>query len=175
MTPHAPDEPTAGRSFLARYGATILGGGIAAIPAALFRYQGELGLSAQEIWFICYILACKWTTDLPHPSLRQMAERSGYTEQQIHRIKNALVDKGLLVLIPRRNALGGLVANAYDFGSLFGRLETLLRRDGVQGDDDFQDSAAGRSGSVGNPRGRKGEFATARRDNSSVTVVIPPP
>ena len=175
MTPHAQDEPTAGRSFLARYGATILGGGIAAIPAALFRYQGELGLSAQEIWFIGYILACKWTTDLPHPSLRQMAERSGYTEQQIHRIKNALLDKGVLVLIPRRNALGGLVANAYDFGSLFGRLETLLRRDGVGGDDDFDDPPSGLSGSGGNQRRQKSGGSTASQANSGATAVIPPP
>jgi hypothetical protein len=94
-----------------------------------------------------------------------MAERSGYTEQQIHRIKNALLDKGVLVLIPRRNALGGLVANAYDFGSLFGRLETLLRRDGVGGDDDFDDPPAGLSGSGGNQRSRKSGGTTASQAN----------
>ena len=41
-----------GRSFLARFGPTLTVGGIAALAAALFRYQGVLGLSPQLVWFI---------------------------------------------------------------------------------------------------------------------------
>lgn len=121
------------RSFQARFGATILRGGIAAVPAAIFTYQQALDLSPQEIWFIAYILARKWSTDLPHPSLRKMAERTGYSEQQLHRIKNSLLGKGYLRLVERHQANGGQASNAYDFSDLFGRLEALLIRDGVAG------------------------------------------
>ena len=71
-TRYAPDPPPdKTRSFLARYGATVLRGGIAAIPTALFTYQARLDLSPQEVWFISYILAHKWDEDLPYPSLHQ--------------------------------------------------------------------------------------------------------
>src|SRR6476661_642656 len=118
-------------TFLARYGSTILRGGIAAIPTALFTYQALLDLSPQEVWFISYILAHKWDEDLPYPSLRKMAERTGLSVRQLHRIKDAIVEKGYLLLVPRHRAEdGGQDSNAYDFGGLFGRIEELLRADG---------------------------------------------
>ena len=46
------DQPN--RRFLARYGAIILRGGIASIPTALYRYQGELGLKPNQVWFIAF-------------------------------------------------------------------------------------------------------------------------
>ena len=61
------------RSFVARYGATILRGGIAAIPSALYRYQAELRLQPQLVWFVSAILAHKWDADMPDPSLKRLA------------------------------------------------------------------------------------------------------
>src|SRR5690349_12870013 len=63
--------------FLSRFGATLLSGGIAAIPMALYHYQAELGLAPQEVWFVGYILAHRWTDALPYPSLRRMSRRTG--------------------------------------------------------------------------------------------------
>ena len=104
---------------------------IAAIPTALFTYQALLDLSPQETWFISYILAHKWDEDLPYPSLRKMAERTGLSVRQLHRIKDAIVEKGYLHLVPRQRADdGGQDSNAYDFGGLFGRIEELLRAEG---------------------------------------------
>src|SRR6476646_6037965 len=131
--PRVAPDPTADktRSFLARYGSTVLRGGIAAIPTALFTYQALLDLSPQEVWFISYILAHKWDEDLPYPSLRKMAERTGLSVRQLHRIKDAIVEKGYLHLVPRRRADdGGQDSNAYDFAGLFGRIEELLRAEG---------------------------------------------
>ena len=129
---YTPDPaPDKARTFLARYGATVLRGGIAAIPTALFTYGALLELSPQETWFISYILAHKWDEDLPYPSLRRMAERTGLSVRQLHRIKDAIVEKGYLVLVPRHRAEdGGQDSNAYDFSGLFGRIEELLRVDG---------------------------------------------
>lgn len=117
------------RAFLARFGATIIQGGVTAIPSALYLYQGELGLTPQLVWFISAILARKWNASLPYPSLKKMAERSGVSEQQLHNYKNQLVKQGRLQIISRTNAQGGQDTNFYDFNMLFEQLEALLIRD----------------------------------------------
>jgi hypothetical protein len=123
-----------GRSFLDRFGATILRGGIAPVPATLYFFQAELGLSPQEVWFIGYILAHKWDEDLPHPSLVKMAERVGVSRRQLQRIRGSLTAKGLLSCVSRHQAAGGKASNGYDFSGLFGRLERLIREHGPRGE-----------------------------------------
>ncbi len=86
MTTALPAAAPPGRSFLERFGATILQGGIASIPSALYFYHAEVGLSAQEVWFTGYILAYKWDEDLPYPSLVKMEERSGMSRRNLLRI-----------------------------------------------------------------------------------------
>ena len=130
--PHT--DPRRGRGFLERFGATILQGGIAPVPTTLYFYQAELGLSPQEVWFIGYILAHKWDEDLPYPSLAKMEARTGMSRRNLLRIKDSLVGKGLLALVPRFNADGGQESNAYDFTALFEQLEDLIRRDGPRGE-----------------------------------------
>lgn len=121
--------PDARYRFLARFGATILSGGIAAIPTSLYHYQAQLGLVPQEVWFVGYILAHRWTDALPYPSLRQMSRRTGISTQMLHRYKQSLVEKGYLTTIPRHRPSGGRTSNFYDFSGLFDRLEQLLRGD----------------------------------------------
>lgn len=135
------------RRFLARYGATILRGGIATIPKALYRYQAELGLRPQQVWFVTAILAHKWDADMPKPSLKRMAAQTGVSEQQLHNYKNELVRAGWLAVVNRQNERGGQEANYYDFSALFGALEERLRRDKPRpedepGEDDEEDDPA---------------------------------
>lgn len=115
--------------FLARFGATILSGGIAAIPMALYHYQAELGLVPQEVWFVGYILAHRWTDALPFPSLRRMSRRTGVSTQMLHRYKQSLIEKGYLTTIPRHRPSGGRTSNYYDFTGLFKALEEHLMHD----------------------------------------------
>ena len=115
--------------FLARFGATILSGGIAAIPMALYHYQAELRLVPQEVWFVGYILAHRWTDALPFPSLRRMSRRTGVSTQMLHRYKQSLIEKGYLVTIPRHRPSGGRTSNYYDFTELFKALEESLLHD----------------------------------------------
>jgi hypothetical protein len=128
--------------FLARFGAVILSGGIAAIPKALYMYSAELRLIPQEVWFVGYILAHRWTAELPFPSLRKMSAHTGVSPQMLHRYKNSLVEKGYLEIIPRTRPSGGRSSNYYDFSGLFARLEELLTRDNggraedLEGDDE---------------------------------------
>ncbi|HET7772152.1 MAG TPA: hypothetical protein VFN74_25490 [Chloroflexota bacterium] len=115
--------------FLARFGATILSGGIAAIPMALYHYQAALGLIPQEVWFVGYILAHRWTDALPFPSLRRMSRRTGVSTQMLHRYKQSLIEKGYLTTIPRHRPSGGRTSNYYDFTALFKALEESLQHD----------------------------------------------
>ena len=62
-----PDEPAPETTFVARYGRVIARAGIIAVPQALFTRQAALGLTPQQVWFVCYILAHRWTTELPQP------------------------------------------------------------------------------------------------------------
>lgn len=124
------DLPTRyGSSFEARFGRVILQHGIAAIPSALFHYQGEIGLKAQHVWFISYILSHKWDEDLPYPSLSNMARCTGVTLRNIQFIKSDLCRAGMLEVTERYNGKGGRDSNAYDFSGLFAHLEELISLD----------------------------------------------
>ncbi|HYP39339.1 MAG TPA: hypothetical protein VEX13_03180 [Chloroflexia bacterium] len=118
-----------GGSFAARFGRLILQHGIAAIPSALYHYQGEMLLSAQQVWLVSYILSHKWDEDLPYPSLKKMARCTTLSLSQLQRIKNSLCDMGYLKVYPRFDEKQGQNTNAYDFSGLFDRLEELITGD----------------------------------------------
>jgi hypothetical protein len=124
MQRQQPTRP--GTSFAARFGRVILQHGIAPLPSALYHYQAALGLSAQQVWFVSYILAHKWDADLPYPSLKKMAARTGLSLRQLQRIKGSLCASGDLIVEERYQERGGQEANTYDFAALFARLESLL-------------------------------------------------
>ncbi len=137
-------------SFLARYGRVILGYGIASVPRALFTHQKALDLSAQQIWFTCYILSFQWESALPYPSINKMAERTGYSKQQIHAVKGELVAKGYLRIERRLAEGGGNDTNLYDFSPLFDAIRSQLepvphdaenRQGGSAGSDESTEAA----------------------------------
>jgi AraC-like DNA-binding protein len=101
----------------------ILQHGIAAIPSALYHFQGRLNLYAQHVWFVSYILSHKWDEDLPYPSLGVMARCSGMSKRQLQRYSDELGRMGYLQVYQRVSAERGQEANAYDFAPLFERLE----------------------------------------------------
>lgn len=113
-------------SFVARYGRVISKYGVAAVPRALFTHQKALGLSPQQVWFVCYIFSFQWDTALPYPSLRKMAERTGYSRQQLINIKATLVEAGYLRLVHRYNE-NGQDTNAYDFSGLLEAIRKQLQ------------------------------------------------
>src|SRR6476620_558271 len=108
----AERQRRAGSSFEARFGRVILQHGVAAIPAGLYHYQGRLGLDAKHLWFVSYILSCKWDQDLPYPSLNRMEKRTGVEIQALYRYKKALTEQGYLHVIKRYTEQGGNDSNA---------------------------------------------------------------
>ncbi len=113
-------------SFEARFGRVILEHGIAAIPAGLFHFQRLLGLDAKHLWFVAYILSCKWDADLPYPSLNKMERCTGVDIQALYRYKKVLISQGYLQVYRRLTDKGGYDTDAYDFSDLFDRLEECI-------------------------------------------------
>ena len=64
-TGHQEGAGAAPSSWEAYYGQLLLGDGLAAIPRALYLYQGALGLSAQQVWFVACLLAQQWADAYP--------------------------------------------------------------------------------------------------------------
>ncbi|MGA7732494.1 MAG: hypothetical protein WCD37_14640 [Chloroflexia bacterium] len=124
--PRAGRPPRPGSSFLARFGQLIVSHGIATVPSALFHYQGTLGLTAQEAWFISAVLAHKWTEELPHPNLSRMERETGIPERRLRRYKQRLCEVGFLHVYPRYEESGRQDSNYYDFGPLFEEIERLI-------------------------------------------------
>lgn len=114
-------------SFLARYGRVLLRYGIATVPKAIFTHQVALGLTPQQVWFVCYILSFQWDTSLPYPSINKMAERTGYSKRQLLRIKDELVAARYLVVVHRTSSDRGNDTNAYDFSLLFDAIRRQLQ------------------------------------------------
>jgi AraC-like DNA-binding protein len=124
-------------SFLARYGRVLLRYGIATVPRAIFTHQVALGLTPQQVWFVCYILSFQWDTSLPYPSINKMAERTGYSKRQLLRIKDDLVAERYLEVVRRTSSDRGNDSNAYDFSLLFDAIRRHL-----QAPEETRDTAA---------------------------------
>ncbi len=121
-------------SFHARYGSVITKAGVAAIPSALFFYQGELGLKPEEAWFACVVLSYRWTSDIPYPSLAKICKRTGVPRATITRYRRGLQEaqwdgQPLLRLVERTRANGAQSSNGYDLTGLVSALEALIMRD----------------------------------------------
>lgn len=141
-SPPAPREDRAGagarpykggNSFAARFGRVLLLHGIAALPTALYRYQAQLDLYAQHVWFVSFILSYKWDEDLPYPSLGVMAKCSGISKRQLQRYSDELQRTGYLQVFARISPNGGQGSNSYDFGTLFEHLERYIASDQEEG------------------------------------------
>src|SRR5207237_2500592 len=102
----SPAAPATASSFAARFGTAILRDGVASIPSALFYYQGRLQLTAQQAWFISWVLAQKWDEHLPHPSVQEIARCSGVSERTLRYRCDELRGLGYLETFPRCNSNG---------------------------------------------------------------------
>jgi hypothetical protein len=122
-------HPAAGSSFAARFGRAIVQHGIAAIPSALFHYQGSLDLSAQEVWFISYVMCFKWDENLPRVNLSQMEKHVGMGKRSLYRLKERLCEADYLTVFPVYTDNGRQESSAYDFSGLFAELERLILAD----------------------------------------------
>ena len=115
--------------FDARYGRLMRKAGIGTVPFALLFYQSELDLSPPEIWLIVYVLAHRWTSDIPYPAIREIERRSGVSKKTIFKYKASLEAKGYLDVVHRTRPDGGNSSIGWDFSPLFERIDDLIMRD----------------------------------------------
>lgn len=141
-------------SFDARFGAVLRSAGIAATPIPLYQYQGELGLSPQEVWLIGALLAHRWDIRDPYPSIHRLAKWSGVSRPSIHHLLNRLRDRGLIEVTNRYGDNGRQISSAYSLEKLFDRLTALVIRDAEAAYEQDNDRQGG--GSTGGPGGSTG-------------------
>ena len=106
-----------GSSFAARFGRIILQHGIAAIPSALYHYQGKLELSAQQVWLDSYSLA-QVGRGFAVPQPQEDGEAHDAQPQSASAHQEQPVREGYLTVHPRFNERLGQGTNAYDFAPL---------------------------------------------------------
>ncbi|MGB9880412.1 MAG: helix-turn-helix domain-containing protein [Anaerolineae bacterium] len=113
--------------FYELYGKALAEKGVTPIPLALFRYQRKLGLTFQELAFVCHLLSYRWTSEgNPRPSLERLSELTGISTRTLHTYKESLVEKGLMKVYNRQTTTGGKAPNDYDLTPLFTALEEVI-------------------------------------------------
>lgn len=96
------------------------------LPDPILDFRAEVGLTIQEFYLYADVMRFKWTAALPAPALGELARRSGVSERTIQRLKRSLVQKGLLILIPRTcQTTSRQLPDAWDFTPLHDRAHAL--------------------------------------------------
>lgn len=109
------------RSFEKRFGKPIADQGTAAIPALIFRFQGDLGLTDTEVVMLGNLLSFyreqgKW----PSVSIRRMADWRGVTRYQVEKSLEELARRGLVRIVGKDAEHESFI---YDLSGLFGVLK----------------------------------------------------
>jgi hypothetical protein len=115
--------------FDARYGRLMRKAGIGTVPFAILFYQAELNLTPSEVWLIVFVLAHRWTSDIPYPAVREIERRSGVSKKTLFKYKALLTDKGYLEVVHRTRVDGGNSSIGWDFSPLFEKVDDLIMRD----------------------------------------------
>ena len=89
-------------------------GGFTSFPNALFRQYARLGMSEGELVFVQQLWTFWWGDQLPFPALGSIAERMGKKIRQVQQYVHSLRARGLLLVVPRADAQGRQLTNAYD-------------------------------------------------------------
>jgi DNA-binding MarR family transcriptional regulator len=106
-------------SFQRKFGIKIASAGVAPIPVVLLLFHKKMKLKYSDFWFICYILSKRHDREWSHFSLKKITRESGICQDTLHKIKNRLVKKGFLRIIPRRENPKGKGRHTYDLSGLF--------------------------------------------------------
>lgn len=109
----------------AKWGTAVIAQGFCIIPALLFRAQRRLGLSPTQLALILQIAEFWWDDGkLPWPKKETVADRLNLSEKQVQRLVRDLEQRGYLTRLKRVTS-HGQTSNAYDFGGLVAKLQSL--------------------------------------------------
>lgn len=98
--------------------------GYTRVPNLLLQYQAELNITPGEMCVLMQLLSFKWKAEMPYPSVRQVAERMGKSQDTVQRHTRSLESKGLLKRVPQpRDVHKG--TNKYDTQPLVARLDKI--------------------------------------------------
>lgn len=130
MSPADGGRP--GSGFADRLTPLLAAAGVTPVPTLLFRYQALLGLSAQALVLVGWVLSKKWSREWPYLSVDEVAAGMGCTRRSVQLWKQELVRRGYLRAIPRTVPGVGRRADVWDLTNLFAHLEWLHIREQSQ-------------------------------------------
>jgi DNA-binding transcriptional MocR family regulator len=112
-----------------KWGVIVAERGFAQIPNQLLHLNmyvhEDHKLPPAEMVVLLQLVASWWKKDeMPYPSMRTIAERSGISERQVQRAIKALEDKGYIKR-SKAKIKGILATNTYDMSLLVGQLKIV--------------------------------------------------
>jgi predicted transcriptional regulator len=103
----------------AKWSKTLMAAGWNALPSIIIEKQRALGLDAVDMNIIVHLSNYWWRRDnLPHPSIRTIAEAIGVKPRTVQKRIKALHGVGLLTRTERRQSGQGSKTNVYGFEGL---------------------------------------------------------
>jgi DNA-binding MarR family transcriptional regulator len=101
----------------------LMDAGWSAIPSILLEKQAALGLNAMEMNILLHLVQYWWyETNLPHPSVKTIANALGVKERTVQRHIAQLCELGFLERQERRHTPKGSDTNLYSFNGLIEKL-----------------------------------------------------
>lgn len=102
----------------------VMAAGWSAIPNILIEKQRALGLDAMEMNILLHLAQYWWfESNLPHPSVKRIAEAIGVEERTIQRRIKQLCELGFMEKTERRKTKHGSITNLYSFNGLIEKLK----------------------------------------------------
>jgi len=121
MTKTNPNKDSAEtlRRNEAKWSRPLMEAGWNAIPSIIIEKQQALGLDAVDMNIIIHLSNYWWTADnLPHPSVKTIADAIGLKPRAVQKRIKALDDLGLVTRQQRRKTRLGSDTNLYSFEGL---------------------------------------------------------
>jgi DNA-binding MarR family transcriptional regulator len=122
-----PQTEPVNRSLIARWThEELFDKGFVATPVRfleLYAHLQPFPLSPGEAMFVLELMSFKWTSSMPFPGYKRIAERMGVTDKMVRRYAQSLETKGYLKRQVRKNA-----TNMFDMTGLFNALRAAVQR-----------------------------------------------
>lgn len=115
---HEADQEQPDYRIAVRFGSAVLQAGHTAIPNLVLKHYARLKVSTGELVFMLLCLQLSWSTNLPHPSLGNLAEQMSVSRRQVRTYAAGLKAKGLLNVEERTHPDRGQLSSVYDFTPL---------------------------------------------------------
>jgi DNA replication protein DnaD len=140
------------QDIIEKWGASVAKRGFVQLPNYLLQINrfvaDEHKLTAVESLVLIHLVASWWkTAELPFPSMKTLAERSGISERQVQRAIKALEEKQYITKT-RKKIKTVIASNVYDLGPTVKILQEIAEHYGNEHPRKLRTRASGQASNV---------------------------